>query len=309
MSDVDYMKKELIKDIVSNKYIYLLVLPAIIFYLIFAYGPMYGIQIAFKNFSASKGIWGSAWVGLENFMVMWQEPQFWRAFTNTVVISLGRLVTGFPVPILLAIMFNEMRDGKLKKGIQTITTFPNFLSWIVISGMIFNLLSSQGAINSIAEFFGLPAQNILSDKNMFQPLLYISAIWKSSGWGCIIYLAAISGINTELYEAAYIDGASRLQRIRYITWPGMQPTVVLLLILSLGGIMNAGFEQIFVMYNPTVYETADIIDTFVYRLTFVGAPDYGLGAAVGIFKSVINFLLLFVADRIAKLVDKDSGIF
>ncbi len=301
-------RNPILQQLLRNRYLYLLLLPGIAFFIVFCYFPMYGVTLAFKDFNITQGIIGSPWVGFEHFVEMVEEPQFWRAFWNTLEISIGRIVTGFPIPILLALMFNEMRNGILRKGLQTIATFPNFLSWIVVSGIAFNLMGSQGAVNGILSMFGLESRQFLADPAIFRPMLYLSAIWKSAGWGSIIYLAAISGINPEIYEAATIDGATRIQSIRYITWPSISSTAVLMLILSIGGVMNAGFEQVFLMYNPTVYSVGDIIDTYVYRKSFTGAPQYELSTAVGLFKSAINFVLLFGADRVAKWIDPESGV-
>uniref|UniRef100_UPI000584C1CA ABC transporter permease n=1 Tax=Caldicellulosiruptor sp. F32 TaxID=1214564 RepID=UPI000584C1CA len=225
---------------------------------IFCYIPMYGVTLAFKEYDYAKGILHSPWVGLRNFEFILMEPEFWQAFRNTIIISFGKLITGFPAPIILAILLNELREGRYKKSLQTIYTFPHFLSWVIVAGIIKNLFSSDGAINNALVALGFQKYSFLADARLFRPLLYISEIWKESGWSSIIYLAAISGIDPELYEAAYIDGANRWQRIRYITWPGIKPTAVLLFVLAVGNCMNAGFDQIFNLYNPLVYETGDI---------------------------------------------------
>jgi len=298
----------IIRSIISNKYTYIMLIPGVLFYLIFAYGPMYGITLAFKEFVISEGITGSPWVGLKNFEKLFSEKQFWDAFKNTIIISFGRLFFGFPAPIILAILVNEIRMKKYKKVLQTVFTFPHFLSWIIISGMIMNIFSSTGAINNLLGLLGFETQAFLANPGLIRPLLYSTDIWKSSGWSSIIYLAAISGVDLEQYEAATIDGANRFQRILHVTWPGMKPTAVLLLVLSVGGVMNAGFDQIFNLYNPTLYETADIIDTFVYRMTFQRPPDYGFSTALGLFKAIINFVLLLSADRFAKILG-ERGIF
>lgn len=302
--------KKFVKDILRNKYIYLLLLPGILFYLLFAYGPMYGIILAFKDYTFKGGILGSPWVGLEKFRMLFVEPEFIQAFKNTIIISFGKIIFGFPIPILLAILLNELRFKKFKKTLQTVFTFPHFLSWIIISSIVLNIFGNLGAVNNMLSVLGLERQHFLADKQLFRPLLYITDIWKEAGWSSIIYLAAISGINPELYEAATIDGANRFQKIRYVTWPGMRSVAELLLLLSIGQVMNAGygFDQVFNLYNPTVYEVGDIIDTFVYRITFQRPPDFGFSTAVGLFKSVINFGLLVTADRVAKALGQ-RGIF
>lgn len=300
--------RKLWKEMKKSKYIYLLLLPGITFLIVFSYVPMYGILLAFKNFQFNKGILGSPWVGFDNFRYLFVEKDFWNAVHNTFIISLGKIITGFPVPIVLALLLNELKAGKFKKALQTIYTFPNFLSWIIVSGFVLNIFSDSGAANSLMELLGFSRHAFLGDSGLFRPIIFVSDIWKGMGWSSIIYLAAISGIDPALYEAAEVDGANRLQKIRFITWPGMKATAVLLLLIAVGNSMNAGFDQVFNLYNPLVYNTGDIIDTYIYRITFQGNPSFGVSTAVGLFKSVINFVLLLFADRIAKLVG-ERGIF
>ncbi len=297
------MRSPLVRSIIRSRYIYLLLLPAVAWYAIFCYGPMYGIQLAFKEFMYNKGIWGSPFVGLEKFEYILRDDLFWRAFRNTVAISFGSILITFPVPILLALLINEMSEGRFKKTLQTIFTLPHFFSWIIISGIVLNLFNHNGAINNLLALAGLERVAFLGIPTLFRPLLYGTSIWKEAGWGTIIYLAAISSIDPTLYEAAVVDGANRYHRMRYITWPGIKTTVVILLILSVGGIMNAGFDQVFNLYNPAVYEKGDIIDTYIYRVTFQSIADFGFSTAVGMFKSVINFVLLLAANRFARFFD------
>jgi putative aldouronate transport system permease protein len=289
-----------LKDIAKNKYIYILLTPGLLFYIIFCYFPLYGIQLAFKDFWQNLGIWGSPFVGLANFDFIMKEPQFWNAFRNTLIISAGKIIFGFPVPIILAIIISELRFRNRKRIIQTILTFPHFLSWVIIAGFIRNLFNSSGAVNGILGMFGVEKIDFFASNIFFVPLLFFTEIWKESGWASIIYIATISGINSESYEAADVDGANRLQKIFHITWPGIKSTAIMLLVLSVGGILSSGFDQIFNLYNPLVYPVSDIIDTYIYRLTFETALNQGVGVAIGLFKSVASFLLLIMADRIAK---------
>jgi putative aldouronate transport system permease protein len=300
--------RQLIRDIKKNKFTYLLLLPGILFYIIFQYIPLYGITLAFKTFMFNKGILGSPWSGLDNFRYVFVEPDFWTAVRNTLIISFGKIIIGFPAPIILALLINELWDGKLKRIFQTIYTFPNFLSWIIVAGFVINMSSDTGMINNLLAVLGFDKQAFLGDSALFRPLLVLTDIWKSAGWSCIIYLAAISSIDPSLYESSDIDGAGRIQKMWYITMPGIQSIAVLLLLLSVGNVMNAGFDQVFNLYNSMVYNVGDIIDTYLYRITFQSSPEFGVSVAVGLFKAVINFLLLVVADRFAKLMGS-RGIF
>lgn len=291
-------KQKLIKQILYHKYIYLLLLPGVLYYVIFSYVPMYGITLAFKEFRINEGILGSPWVGLQNFEQIFRMPDFWNAFRNTLVISFQRLLFEFPAPIILALVLNEVSNNKLKRFYQTVFTFPNFLSWVVVSGILINLFGDSGIINNVLTMFGGEKQNVLMQPDAFRPLLYLSSIWKSAGWSAIIYLSAITSISPELYEAASVDGANRFQKVLHITWPGIRGTVCIMLILAVGGIMNAGFDQIFNLYNASTMEVGDIIDTYIYRRTFQLGSDFGSSTAVGLFKSVINLILLLTANLI-----------
>ncbi|ASA26438.1 protein lplB [Paenibacillus donghaensis] len=303
------LKKPLGKEIVKHKYLYLLVLPTIIFFVVFAYVPMYGVILAFKDFDYSLGIFGSPWNDFQNFRDVLGNPDFVNAFKNTLFISFGRLIIEFPVPIVLALLLNEMFNGKLRKVYQTVFTFPHFISWVVLSGIVTTILSDQGLLNELLQVFGFGKNNVLTEGNSFTALLFISNIWKEAGWSSIIYLAAIAGINPELYEAASIDGAGRFQQIKSITWPALKGTAAILLILAVGGIMNGGFDQIFNLYNSAVYNRADILDTFVYRSAFTDATGFGFSTTVGLLKSVINCLLLFSANFVVTHVFKEEGLY
>ena len=260
---------------------------------------MYGIQIAFKTFDFGKGIWKSPWIGVENFKLLFIDHMYWRAFFNTIIISLLKLTFVFPAPIILAILINEMKSGRYKRVLQTAYTFPHFLSWVIISGIVFNLLNSTGPINSIRLSMGMDTVAFLGNRVLFRPLLLFTDIMKESGWDSIIYLAAIASINEELYEASVIDGANRWQKIWHITLPGINPTIALLFILSVGNVLNANFDQIFNLYNSVVYEVADVIPTYIYRITFQGAGsgDFAFSTAAGLFQSVINLFLILLANH------------
>lgn len=287
---------------------YLLLLPVLAYYAIFAYVPMYGVTLSFKKYMFNKGILGSPWVGFDNFSYIFQYSEFWTAFRNTIVISFGRLGFEFPMAIIIALLLNEIAGSKLKKVYQTIFTFPHFLSWVVLGGILVNILGNTGAIQTIFSHLGLSYINFLGDPQTFRPLLYISNIWKEAGWGAIIYFAAIAGISPELYEAAYVDGANRWKQMLHITWPSISGVVAMMLILAVGGIMNGGFDQIFNLYSAPVYQVADTLDTFMYRLSFSGRVNLGFGivTAVGLLKSVISLLLLVIANQLVKRLGQEG---
>ena len=281
----------------------LMFLPIVLYFIVFKYIPMGGIVMAFKDYKVSDGIFGSAWCGLENFTKLFATNTFGRAVRNTVQISVLRIIFGFPVPIILALLLNEVTSKRYKKAVQTITYLPHFISWVVLAGLFQQLLSpNNGAVNSILNtLFGLDPIYFLGDNHYFQGTLIVTAIWKGAGWSSIIYLAAISGIDPSLYEAAKCDGASRLQCIRYITLPCIATTITVMLILEVGSILNAGFDQVFNLYNSAVYETGDIIDTYVYRYG-IGAMKYAQGTAVDLFKNGIGFLMVVGTNFITKRI-------
>lgn len=301
-------KKSLAKRMWDARYLYLLLIPAIVWYAVWCYAPMDGVLLAFKKYSAKLGIWGSKWVGLKNFRRIFITPNAISSIFNTLEISLSRLVFEFPVPILLAIVLNEVRSKQGKKLLQTVYTFPHFLSWVIVSAICTNFFASSGLFNAVLRSLGFESVAFLADKSLFRPLLYFTSIWKESGWASIIFLAAISSIDPTLYEAAEIDGANRLQQAWYITISCIRETIVLMFIMQVGSVMNAGFDQIFNMRNGAVAEVAQIIDTYVYDITFSSAPDYGFSGAVGIFKSVINLILMIIANTVCRKVT-GSGLF
>ena len=292
----------------QHKYIYLLALLPAAFYIIFLYRPMYGVTIAFKDFRYDAGIWGSPWAGLKYFERLFTLPKFLQVLGNTLKISLLRLVFEFPFPIVIALLLNEVRSSKLKRIFQTVYTFPNFVSWVVISGMILTFFSSDGIINGVLAQLGQGKQDVLRNSNQFLVLLLGSSIWKGAGWGSIIYLSALAGVDPTMYEAAVVDGANRWKQLVYITLPSIAPTIVVMLILSMANVMNAGFDQIFNMYNPTVYDQVDIIDTYVYRVAFKESGNFSFSTAVGLFKSVINCILLVSVNKLAHLMGQ-RGIY
>ncbi len=286
-----------------NRGIYLFFLPALAAYLVFTYVPMYGAILAFKDFSFKLGILRSPWTsmnGFQHFYDLLSDASFKKAFFNTVIISFGRILFEFPVPILLALLLNEIRKNRYKRFFQTVFTFPHFVSWIIISGIVFNLFSDSGVVNGILVTLGGQKINVLTQPSTFRAFLYSTSIWKEAGWGTIIYLATITGINPSLYEAAIVDGASRFQLARYITWPSILSVVGVMLILQISSVMNAGFDQVFNLYNAAVYDKADIIDTLIYRRTFVKGMDFASSTAIGLFKSVINFAMLLVGNFVVK---------
>lgn len=287
-------------DIKKDWDLYLLLVPALIFLFIFKYSPMYGLVIAFQKFNIFKGISGSQWVGFQHFAKLFASEQFADVFRNTLLISVYKLVFLFPLPIILAILLNEMRGLLFKKVVQSVIYLPHFISWVIVSGLFLNLLSVNGGIvNTIIMKFGGEPIPFFMNKDYFRALLVITSGWKESGWGTIVYLAAIAGIDVNLYEAARIDGANKFRQIWHVTLPSIAPTVILMLILRLGSLLNAGTEQILVMYNPVVYDVADVIGTYVYRIG-MGTSDYSFSTAVGLFESVVAFILIVSGNYLSR---------
>lgn len=292
-------------DFKKNKELYFLVLPVLLFYIIFHYKPMYGAVIAFKEFVPKKGIMGSPWVGFAHFIEFFQSYYFWRIFGNTLIISLNSIVFGFPAPILLALLINELRGKWFSKTVQTITYLPHFISLVVICGMIKDFTADTGIIGSLMTFFTGKQESLLNVPGYFVPIYIVSGVWQEFGWGSIIYLAALMGIDQEQYEAASIDGAGRWKQIIHVTIPGIMPTIMIMLILRLGNIINVGFEKIILLYNPVIYETADVISSFVYRKG-LQEFNFSFSAAVGLFNSIINFVFLFTSNWISKKMNETS---
>lgn len=294
------------KDMKVNWKLYLVFMPVVVYYVIFHYLPMYGAVIAFKDFSPMDGILGSNWVGFKHFIDFFTSSDFKRIFFNTLNISLQSLVFGFPAPIVLALMINEVGNAKWKKIVQTVTYMPHFISLVVVCGIIRSFVSDTGVITMTLNSLGLMENiDMLGDKNLFVPIYIISDIWQGVGWGSIIYLAALTGINQELYEAASIDGAGRWRQLFAVTIPGILPTVVIMLILRIGNIMSLGFEKIILLYNPLTFETADVISSYVYRRGLMDF-NFSYSSAVGLFNSVINFILIMTANTISKKANDTS---
>lgn len=294
----------------KHRWTYVLVLPAILIFLFFHYFPMYGIQLAFKDFVVRKGITGSPWVGFKHFEVLLTSQIFRRALVNTLIISTYKLIFGFPSAIIFALMLNEMRSDKFKRVSQTISYMPHFISWVILGGIIKDLLSpSTGIVNYFVTLFGGEATHFMIEPKYFRGMLVITGIWKEVGWQSIIYLAAIAGISIELYEAAAIDGASRLRIIWHIILPELMAVMSIQFILQLGGILNAGFDQVFNLYNELTYSTGDIIDTYVYRIGLQGKMQYSLSTAVGLFKNCIGLILVVGTNAIVRrLGEGENGL-
>ena len=295
-------------DFQKNKAVYFMFLPVVVFYLIFHYYPMTGIILAFKDFKPALGIWGSPFTGdygFEHFLAFFGSSFFGRTITNTILISLYQLIFGFPMPIILALMLNELRSTKFKKVMQTITYFPHFISTVVVCGMLTDFCLSDGLFNQITGFFGVSSVSMLSEPKLFRTIYVASGIWQSMGWDSIIYLAAIAGIETQLYEAASLDGAGRFKKIWHITLPGIKGTVVILFIMAIGKMMSVGSEKILLLYNPSTYKTADVISTYVYRKGLLD-QDYSYSTAVNLFNSVINFALVFCANALSRKLTETS---
>jgi len=292
----------------ASRFLIFMIIPAIIYYAVFCYAPMYGILLSFAKYSPRLGIWGSLtqqWIGFDNFKSLFAFPNFRQAIPNTLLIGSLKIIISFVSAILVALLINELRMRFFKKFVQITVTFPHFLSWVVVSSLFLLLFNSTGTVSHISEMIGGKPLDLFSNGPKFIGLLLASDIWKEAGWSSIIYLATMAGISTDLYEAADIDGASRLQKIWHITLPGIRPTAVLLLIMSVGGVLSAGFDQIFNMtsqlHNSAVMANVQIIDTLIYQGTLAsGSLTKGESTALGLFKSVIGFILVIVTDRIAK---------
>jgi putative aldouronate transport system permease protein len=279
--------------------VYIMLLPVVAYYLIFHYGPMYGLQIAFKDFNPVKGFLGSPWAGFTHFEDFFGSVYFGRILGNTLLLSLYSLIFFFPMGIVFALLLNELRSSKLRRAVQTISYMPHFISLVVIVGMLFDFLARDGLINNVLAWFGVESIPFMRTASWFRSVYIGSEIWQNIGWSSIVYLAAISGVNPTLYEAARMDGANRIRQIWHVTLPGIMPTVTIMLILFIGKFMTVGFEKIILMYNPVIYETADVIQTYVYRKGILEA-NFSYSAAVGLFNAAISFVLLIVANMVAK---------
>jgi putative aldouronate transport system permease protein len=294
------------KDFTKNRGLYLLFLPVLIYYLIFQYGPMFGIIIAFKNYTPSRGFINSPWVGLKHFVDFTQDYYFLRVLRNTIRISVSSLVFAFPIPIVLALLINALKNKYYARIIQTVTYLPHFISVVVIAGIIVQLTSRTGSLTQFLSLFGFPRVTILNEAGMFVPLYVISGIWQGAGWSSIIYLSALTAIDSELYEAAMIDGAGKFRQLISITLPGISETIVIMLILQIGRMFSVGSEKILLLYNPLTYETADVISTYVYRKGLLEF-SWSYSAAVGMFNSVVNFTLVVLTNKLSHKL-RGSGL-
>lgn len=298
--------REKLTLIAKNYQVYLMLLPCLLFFVIFCYGPMYGIQIAFKDYNTGLGIWESPWVGFKHFERFMVMPQFWQVFRNTLVLSVYSLIAGFPFPILISLMLNEVNRRHTKKFIQTVTYAPHFISTVVMVAMITLFLSpSSGFINKIIEAFGGESVNFMIKSELFSHIYVWSGIWQHFGWNSIIYLATLANVDEALHESAMIDGANRLQRIWYINLPCLAPTIVIQLILSLGGILGADFEKVLLMQNASIMEWADVIATYTYRIGIQGS-EFSLSSAIGMFNSVVNLVVLVVVNTVCRRISDTS---
>ena len=297
---------QLIKTMIRYRWMYALLLPGVIYFAVFRYAPMYGLKIAFQEYDAFNPA-ATTWVGLAQFEKLFSSISFPHVFKNTLTISLWKLLFGFPAPIILAILINEFRSLRYKKLVQTALYLPHFISWVILSGIIMTFVNpTTGLITQAIMAMGGPRVEFLTSQQLFVPLLVVTEIYKSMGWGTIIYFAAISSVEADQYEAAIIDGANRFQQAIHITLPSIKPTIVVVFILNLGNILNAGFDQVFMLYSPLVYEVADIIDTFVFRKGILEA-SYSFSAAAGMFKSVIALVFILTANKLAKRFT-DAGL-
>lgn len=301
--------KERVKiDFRRNYQLYLLVLPVILYYIIFHYKPMYGALIAFQDYNPlNTNIFENEWVGFKNFVDFFQGRYFWRLIKNTLTISLASTIFGFPIPIIFAILLNELENKKFTRVVQTASYMPHFISIVVVCSMILSFTNAGGFINTFAQQLGYSGKPMLANPSLFVPIYVISGIWQGMGWDSILYIAALSGIDQELYEAAAIDGANRIQKVLHITLPSLAPTVVIMFILRMGGLMNVGYEKIILLYSPITYSKADVISSYVYRMG-IEHMDYSYSTAVGLFNSAINILLLCLTNWFSKKVS-DTSLF
>jgi putative aldouronate transport system permease protein len=293
------------RDFRMNKWVYLMAVPVVAYYVVFCYGPMYGAIIAFKDFRGGLGIWGSPWVGLKHFISFFRTDSCWDLIRNTVLLSVYNLLFGFPAPIVFALLINEVRRERFKRVVQTVSYIPHFVSIVVVCGMVTEMTSSEGLINDVAALFGGTRENLLIKKELFRTIYVSSGIWTNIGWGSIIYLAALSNVDVQLYEAAIIDGANRFRQLWHITLPSITPTIIILLILDIGSLLSIGWEKVLLLYNPLTYDTADIIATFVYRRG-LEMSDFSFASAIGLMNSVVNLLLLYAANRISRMASRTS---
>lgn len=299
------IKNPFFYELIKNKYLYIMALPGLLYFLIFCYFPMYGAVIAFKDYAPALGILKSPWAGFDNFIKFFNSVNFKSVLSNTIVLSLYGMVVGFPLPIIFALLLNELRLKKFKSFVQTVTYIPHFISMVVVCGIIVNFSMKEGLFNTILGYFGVPAENLLLKPELFKSIYVFSSVWQETGWDSIIYLAALTGIDSTFYEAADVDGAGRWRKMFYITIPGILPTIVIVLILKLGNIMNVGFEKVILLYNSITRDSADVISSYVYRKGIIDY-NYSFATAVGLFNSVANVIILTLANTISRKISESS---
>lgn len=305
LSNNKYVWENIKKDFLKNKFVYLMAVPGLVFFILFSYLPMGGLLMAFENFKPKLGVFGSQFVGLKNFTDFFSSIYFVRTIRNTLAISFLELLIAFPVTIIFALLLNEIKNIKVKRTIQTISYMPYFIAMVVVAGIIVDFCSSKGVITSIASLFTGGNANLLSNPSYWRPIYILSGLWQGIGFGSIIYVAALAGIDQELYEAAGMDGANRWKQALYITIPGISSTIIIMLILKIGMMMSVGYEKTILLYNTQIYETADVISSYVYRKG-LQEFNYGYSTAVSLFNSVINFILLVVANKISRKYSETS---
>lgn len=293
------------KDWKRNRSLYLLVLPVILFYVLFHYKPMYGAIIAFQDFNPRLGVSGSDWVGFDQFIRFFTSPYFGRLVKNTLLLSVYGIIFGFPAPIILALLLNELKAMRFKKTVQTITYLPHFISLVVVTGIIKDFTQSTGLINDIIVMFGGVRTSLIQNPALYRTIYIVSDIWQGIGWGSIIYLSALSGVDQQLYEAASIDGAGRWKQLIHVTLPGITPTIVIMLIMRMGQLLGTGYEKTILLYNEATYETADVIASYIYRVGIL-ERNWSYSTAIGLFNSVINLALLIVTNKFSKRVSETS---
>ena len=293
------------KDWKRNKSLYLLVVPVLLFYICFHYKPMYGAIIAFQDYNPRKGISGSEWVGFQQFIRFFNSPYFGRLLRNTLLLSVYGIIFGFPIPIILALLLNELKAEKYKKVVQTVTYLPHFISMVVVTGIIKDFTQSTGLINDIVVMLGGERTSLIMNPNLYRTIYIVSDIWQGIGWGSIIYLSALSGVAQDLYEAAAIDGAGRWKQMLHVTLPGIAPTIVIQLILRVGQLLGSGYEKTILLYNEATYETADIIGSYIYRVGIL-ERDWSYSTAIGLFNSAINLVLLVITNKISRKLSETS---
>lgn len=299
-------KSDLLKRIIAHKELYIMMLPAIIFFIIYKYIPMYGVTIAFKDYYPALGYSGSKWVGLKHFNLLFKSPEFVRVLRNTLLFSFYKLAINFPLVIILALLLDELRNLKFKKIVQTILYLPHFISWVIISGIIYNLLSLDGVLNYVLGLFGKDPILLLMKTQWFRTIIVSASLWKGIGWGTIIYLAALSGVNPELYEACRVDGATRLQRIWHVTLPSIKYVIAIMLILRMGNILEGSFDEIFLLYNPITYSVGEIFETYVFRMG-IEKGRYSFSTALGLFQNVVGLVLVAITNYASKKLT-ETGI-